>query len=498
MFEVKNLSIRLNDRFLVENLSFVLSEGDKMALIGEEGNGKSTLLKALLNQLSYGEITGKVTFNGKKVGYLEQSLGEEDLKKQVKAFLFPDEESYFDNCHSFYRYLNTFNLNDAILERSFFTLSGGESVKVRLLKLLLDGCEVLLLDEPTNDLDLISLEWLECFINQTSKPILYVSHDETLLSHTANRILNLEQIRKKTRCRHTLFNGNYELYVSKRLREIEVQTEQAKFEKRKMNQQQEKLNRVMQKVEYQQNTISRKNPHGAKVLKKKMHALKAQEKKLEQQERMEIPDVEEKIFFFFDSVFVPKSKSILHIEWSELKVSNNVLARNIHLCVVGPVHLAIVGRNGVGKSTLLKKIYDNLKDRTDIKVGYMPQNYIEAYSNCSVLSFIFPNGNQEDFTKARQYLGNMHLTQEEMMSEFKKISNGTKVKVFLAKFVLNHCNVLILDEPTRNVSPLSNPVIRSMFSKFKGTIISVSHDRNYLQEVVDEIYELTPEGLVKK
>ena len=129
----------------------------------------------------------------------------------------------------------------------------------------------------------------------------------------------------------------------------------------------------------------------------------------------------------------------------------------------------------------------------------MPQNYEEEMSaNFSVLSFIFPKGNQEELTLARKYLGNMHLTQEEMLTDFKKISNGTKVKVFLAKFVLNQCNVLILDEPTRNVSPLSNPVIRKMLSEFKGTIISVSHDRKYLQEVVDEIYELTPEGLVKK
>lgn len=280
MFEVKNLSLRLNDRYLVENLSFVLNQGDKMALIGEEGNGKSTLLKAILSQAPYVEMNGKVNLYGNKIGYLEQSLNEKDALKGIYDFLFENEEAYYEKSHSLYRYLNSFCLNEEILKQTLVNLSGGESVKIRLLKLLLEDCNVLFLDEPTNDLDLNSLAWLENFIKCTSKPVLYVSHDETLLSNTANRILHFEQVRKKTLCRHTLFNGGYTNYVLQRLNGIEVQTEQAKFEKRKFNQQQEKLNKIMQKVDYQQSSISRQDPHGAKVLKKKMHTLKAQEKKI--------------------------------------------------------------------------------------------------------------------------------------------------------------------------------------------------------------------------
>ncbi len=499
MFEVKNLSLRLNDRYLVENLSFVLNQGDKMALIGEEGNGKSTLLKAILSQAPYVEMNGKVNLYGNKIGYLEQSLNEKDALKGIYDFLFENEEAYYEKSHSLYRYLNSFCLNEEILKQTLVNLSGGESVKIRLLKLLLEDCNVLFLDEPTNDLDLNSLAWLENFIKCTSKPVLYVSHDETLLSNTANRILHFEQVRKKTLCRHTLFNGGYTNYVLQRLNGIEVQTEQAKFEKRKFNQQQEKLNKIMQKVDYQQSSISRQDPHGAKVLKKKMHTLKAQEKKLETRKLAEMPDVEESISFCFDTVFIPKSKRIIHIELSKLEVNNKLLVQNINLDIVGPVHLAITGKNGVGKSTLLKLIYESLKNRTDIVLGYMPQKYEEEISPyTSILSFIFPHGNQEEITKARMYLGNMHLTKEEMTGNFDDLSNGTKVKVILIKFVLNQCNVLVLDEPTRNISPLSNPVIRKMLSEFKGTIISVSHDRKFLEEVVDDIYELTPEGLFKK
>ncbi len=117
----------------------------------------------------------------------------------------------------------------------------------------------------------------------------------------------------------------------------------------------------MQKVEYQQNTISRKNPHGAKVLKKKMHTLKVQERKLETWEVTELPDVEESISFCFDSVFIPNTKHILHITLSTLEVNSKVLSQNIDLDVVGSVHLAIIGKNGMGKSTFLKIIYENLK-----------------------------------------------------------------------------------------------------------------------------------------
>lgn len=225
MFEVRNLSIRLNDRYLVENLSFVLSEGDKMALIGEEGNGKSTLLKVFLLQAPYVEVFGKVNCYENKVGYLEQSLNEKDAKKSVYDFLFENDQIYYEKSHSFYRYLKSFHLNEIILEQTLESLSGGESVKVRLLKLLLDDCDVLFLDEPTNDLDLCFLEWIENFIKYTTKPILYVSHDETLLSNTANRILHFEQVRKKTYCRYTLFNGDYATYVAQRLKGIEIQTE---------------------------------------------------------------------------------------------------------------------------------------------------------------------------------------------------------------------------------------------------------------------------------
>ena len=499
MLEVNNVDILVSTRFLVKSLTFSLNKGDKLAIIGEEGNGKSTLLKSLLGICEYASVTGIIQFKNNKVGYLEQSMSLENEKKKVYDFLFLDDLDYYGKINWFYKYLDLFHLDDSILEQMISTLSGGEKVKIGILRLLLEECDILFLDEPTNDLDIESLEWLETFINSTDKPIIYVSHDETLLSNTANMILHLEQIKNKTECRHTLLKIDYDTYVEKRLQTILKTTQVAKSEKREFDKRQEKLRQIMQKVEHQQNTITRADPHGGRLLKKKMHALKSQERKLEERELTELPDVEEEIHFFFEDVSIPKNKVILKLHIPELKVQNKVLSRNIKLEVIGNTHICIIGKNGVGKSTLIKRIVKEIENRDDISVGYMPQNYEDIFENFKyVLDFLVPSGDKEEITKARMYLGNMKFTRDEMTGRISDLSNGTKAKLFLMKLVLGKYNVLILDEPTRNVSPLSNPIIRQVLKDFKGTIISVSHDRKYIEEVIGNLYILTKDGLVEK
>ena len=498
MFEIKNMDIFIYPRYLIKDLSLTLNKGDKLAIIGEEGNGKSTLLKAILGICDYATISGNINFHGNKVGYLEQSISDNDLKKKAFNFLFKNNEDYYNKIQNLYKHLKTLDLKESILEQNMSTLSGGENIKIRLLKILLDGSDIMLLDEPTNDLDIKTLKWLEDFINQTSKPIIYISHDETLLSNTANMILHLEQIKKKRECRCTILKSNYDSYVENRLRSLEHQTQIAKSEKKEYNKKVEKLQQIMQKVEYQQNTISRGNPHGAQLLKKKMHSLKSQEKRLDNTELLDIPDVEESINFAFEDVFIPKSKIILSLDIPVLLVEDKKLSQNIKLDVVGHEHICIIGDNGVGKTTLIREIYSILRARDDIKLGYMPQTYEDILDNNeSVLDFISRDKSKDEITKSRMYLGNMKFTQDEMTGKISDLSNGTKAKLILMKFVLDKCDVLLLDEPTRNVSPLSNPVIRKILKEFKGTIISVSHDRKYIKEVVNKIYSMTKKGLVE-
>lgn len=496
MFEVNKFNIKVNERYLVKDLSLVLNKGDKLAIIGEEGNGKSTLLKSLLGICNYAIIEGSINFKGNTVGYLEQTISKEKLKKYVSEFLFINEFEYYEKVNELYKYLNKINLSDKVLDQTISTLSGGEKIKISILKLLLDNPDILFLDEATNDLDIETLEWLENFINTVDKPIIYVSHDEVLLSNTANMILHLEQIKKKTSTRCTILKTDYSSYIELRLRGIYKQTQLAKKDKRDLKKHQEKLYKVMQKVEYQQNTISRSDPHGAKLLKKKMHSLKSQEKKLENTNLTETPDIEEAINLFFEDIKIPKNKKIISLDIKELKQQNRILSKNINLEIFGNTHSCIIGKNGVGKSTLIKQIYEELKVREDLKVGYMPQNYDDILNSCeNVLKFICPKNDKESVTQARQYLGNIKFTSEEMEGKIEELSKGSIAKLFLAKLILDKCNVLILDEPTRNISPLSNPIIRKALANFQGTIISISHDRKYLKEVVNEIYLLTDEGL---
>ena len=482
MFDIKNVDIMVSTRYLIKNLNLTLNRGDKCAIIGEEGNGKSTLLKSLLGVCDYATVSGSINFNNCKVGYLKQNLRETG-DTFVKSYLFKDEKDYYDKINFFYKLLSELFIDEEILEQRISTLSGGELVKVYLL------------DEPTNDLDIESLEWLEKFINSTDKPVLYVSHDETLLSNTANMILHLEQLKKKMECKHTVIKSRYDEYIDYRLRDLDNQTRIAKNERRELKKREEKLNRVMQSVEYQQNNISRKDPHGAKVLKMKMHSLKAQEAKLEKEILTDVPDPEESIYFKFADVTLPSSKEILNFNIKELSIGEKVLAKNVDILVKGSEHVAIIGKNGVGKTSLMRLIYKELIKRDDIKIGYMPQNYQEIVSLYETPLDFVASTSLEDKNEVRKYLGNMKFTREEMHGKISDLSNGSIAKLFLTKFVHDKCNVLLLDEPTRNVSPLSNPVIREELNNFNGCIISITHDRKFLESVATSVYELTCTGL---
>ncbi len=497
MLEINNITIEIDGRNIIENLSFTLHNGEKLAIIGEEGNGKSTLMKSIMGICPYANIKGSIRYADHHIGYLPQTIGNEYNETKVIDYILENLD-YYDIIGELYDYLNRFNLRDEILEQNISTLSGGEKIKIGILKIILEGADIYFLDEPTNDLDIDSLDWLEDFILNSKCLIMYISHDEELLANTANMILHLEELEKKTQCKHTLFNGDYETYITERASMIENTTMKAKSEKREYERAQERLDRIMRKVEHDQANISRGDPHGARLLKKKMHSLKSQERRLANTELTSIPDVEEAISFFFDEVNIPRGKTILNLDIPELKVGDRVLARNISLNVKGNEHICIIGNNGVGKSTLIKAIYDMIGSRKDLKVGYMPQNYedeLEKYEY--VLDYISEGANEEEIKKARVYMSCMKLTQEEIDGKMSSLSNGTKAKLLLIKNVLDKVEVLILDEPTRNVSPLSNPVFRRVLKEFNGAIISVSHDRKYIKEVIDTVYSLDSEGLKK-
>ena len=175
---------------------------------------------------------------------------------------------------------------------------------------------------------------------------------------------------------------------------------------------------------------------------------------------------------------------------------SRVLARNLELKIRGSEKIAIVGTNGCGKTTLISLIARQLLERSDLRAVYMPQDYEKLLDmDMTPVDFLDPSGDKEQRTRIRTYLGALKYTADEMDHPIRELSGGQKAKVLLLKMSMSDANVLILDEPTRNFSPLSGPVIRRMLREFPGAIISVSHDRKYLSEVCDKIYRLTDAGL---
>lgn len=507
MLELRNVNvtIRKTNRQIIKDFNLVINKGDKIALIGEEGNGKSTLLKFMYDTdliEDYTDFSGQIVSNNLKIGYLEQFISTTHLNDTIQNFIFYCEDDSFFDVGKMSAILSRLKLNPELIycDRLVSTLSGGEKIKLQLAKILYSDPEILLLDEPTNDLDLTTLEWLEKFINDYDNPIMYISHDELLLERTANVIVHFEQLMRKTEFKYTVAKSNYRSYVENRLSAFARQEQVANNERSEYQKKFDKWNQIYQRVDHEQATITRADPHGGKMLKRRMKTVKHQEKLLDKMKDnfTDIPDPEEAINFFFDSkVSIASGKTILNFRIDELKIDDLFLSKNIEIRVVGPEKIVIIGDNGVGKTTLLRQIYENLKDRNDMRVRYMPQNYKEVLDyDLTPIEFLAEDSSKEKVTRARMFLGNMKFTSEEMMNKINELSGGQKAKLLLLKLIIDDANVLILDEPTRNVSPLSNPIIREVLKDFKGTIISISHDRKYIMEVTTKIYSLTKEGLM--
>lgn len=507
MLQVKNVTIvqKKDGRVLVEDLSFVINDSEKVALIGEEGNGKSTLLKWLYDpQLvePYAEVAGHCSTYD-VLGYLPQELPIADREVSVCDYVARCAGTFLSPA-ALAKTAGQLGLSPALLHetRPMGSLSGGERVKVQLCTLLLCACDLLLLDEPSNDLDLDTLEWLERFLRHTDKTVLFVSHDETLLERTADAIIHIEQVRRKTIPRVTAARMPYRQYMDERERKMTHQAQVSRFEHDAFRKKKDRYLSIYQSVEYAQNTVSRADPGTARLLKKKMHTVKALERRLEKEREAltEQPEAEWAILpKFFDGVSVKNGKTVLDFVAKELAVGDRVLARDVRLFLTGPERVAIVGKNGCGKSTLLKRIAEALSNRTDLSVGYLPQNYDDLLDgDRTPVAFLAPNGDKERVTQARLYLGSMKYTTDEMLHPMRELSGGQRAKLLLLKLILDRNNVLLLDEPTRNFSPLSNPAVRQLLRSFGGAIIAVSHDRKFLEEVAEKIYRLDENGLTEQ
>lgn len=354
MLQVKHLTIthKKDLTVLVDGLTFTLSPGDRAALIGEEGNGKSTVLKLLWDPASvsaYAEWTGEIVNQGLRKGYLAQELSPDELALPVWEFC--QAASAFENADpkALDRAARQVGLDGALFwdDRPMSTLSGGERVKLRLALLLLDQPDVLLLDEPSNDLDLPTLEWLETFLLSCKVPVLYISHDKPLLERTANVILHLERLRRRTAPRCTVARTGYAQYVEQRSAGFAHQEQVARKERSEYDAKLEKFRQIRNKVDHQQATITRQDPHGGQLLKKKMHAVQSMGRRFEREKEnmTALPQWEEAILTAFDpdKSALPAGKTVLRLDLPQLTAGERVLARNVRLWVDGPARMASWG-----------------------------------------------------------------------------------------------------------------------------------------------------------
>ena len=510
MLQIRNLTIthRKDLRIILEKFNMALNDGDKAVIIGEEGNGKSTLMKWIYNpELAedYSECEGERVTSGEVLGYLPQELPEADKAKTLYEY-FSEAQFFYDKGP---KELSEMAMKFQVPSDFFYSdqkmgsLSGGEKVKAQLMRLLMDNPTVLLLDEPSNDIDISTLELLERLINDWKHIVLFISHDETLIENTANVIIHIEQIMRKTKSRYTVARDNYRNYIERRAENFERQTQQAQSDRRKKKIRDEKYARIYNSVEHAQTVITRQDPATAKNLKDKMHTVKAMGKRFEKEDEnmTQMPEQEEAIFFKLgdESARMPAGKTVIEYELDELRTPDGEkeLSKDIFLRVRGPEKICIVGTNGVGKTTLLKRMAEELLSRKDIKAQYMPQNYEELLDlELTPVEFLDDTGDRAIRTRIRTYLGSLKYTADEMDHPIRELSGGQKAKVLLLKMSLSDANVLILDEPTRNFSPLSGPVIRKMIASFPGAVISISHDRKYIEEVCTKTYTLTEKGLM--
>ena len=511
MFNAHNITVSYGGETLFDEISFRLAKGDHIGLIGKNGAGKSTLLKlmTLENQPTSGSFTLEKNC---KIGYLPQDLDFENGRSVLEeAYLAFEEikkvEARQDEIHKIieqtqdfesqsymevldelnelnnqfemiggYQYQSQtekillglgFNIND--LNASTDTFSGGWRMRIELAKLLLRDNDILLLDEPTNHLDIESIIWLEQFLKKFKGALVMVSHDRMFLDQITNRTIEILQQRIFD------FKKPYSKYMSLR-KELREQQQAAQKNQEKQIQQTEKL-------------IQRFRAKASK-------ASMAQSliKKLDKIDRIEIdPEENRKIKFEF-SISRQPGKIILEAKDISKSFGDKHVLNNVNIDIERGEKIAFVGQNGQGKSTLAKILVGELESRGkvllghNVQIGYFAQNqssYLDGKK--TILESAEDSATPENRTKVRDLLGAFLFPGDAVDKKVNVLSGGERNRLALCKLLLQPFNVLIMDEPTNHLDIASKNVLKDALNKFKGTMILVSHDRDFVQGLCEKI-----------
>ncbi len=503
---------------VLQDITFNIKENDKIGLVGKNGSGKSTLLKILVNELSKdsGEIYIRKDIS---MSYLSQDISkfnnmkifdyclleykdlietENKLKEYEDSFLrIKDNDiliketqkyndllkEYEDNNGFIYKsevkgILNGlgFDFNDQ--NRLIKELSEGQKIKLSLAKILIKKADVLLLDEPTNHLDISSITWLENFLKNSNQTFIVVSHDRYFLDKVTNKIFELKN--KSI----TMYNGNYSEYIIKR--DIKYKNELQRYNN------QQKL------LKEQINSINDMMKHQTELLSKRA---KSKQKQLQKIDIIEKPSFDSKKLGFKIDSFLPSGHEVLHLI-NISKEYNKLIFKDVNLDIYSDDMIGIIGKNGIGKTTLLKIINNELepsfgevKYGTNVFIGYHSQNHLNLNYNNTLVEEISDAYPKMDITTIRNYLGRFLFVEDDVFKKVSDLSGGEKARLNLLKLMLSKTNVLLLDEPTNHLDLESKEVLEEALLEYSGTIISVSHDRYFLNKLSNKIIELKEDGI---
>ena len=500
MIKINHLTITQNKdlRDLISDLNITIQDGEKVAIIGEEGNGKSTLLRTLMGErLADFTIRGEIKSDLRSLAYIPQQLAEELKKKSLQDYFFLDPtELDFSILYRLAEELH-FDSNRFSSDQELGSLSGGEALKIQLIHELAKPFDILFLDEPSNDLDLETIDWLKSKIQKMRQTVIFISHDEDFLSQTADTIIHLRLVKHRKEAETLVEHLDYDSYSEQRKAHFARQSQQAANDQRAYSKTMEKHRRVKQNVETALRAT--KDSTAGRLLAKKMKTILSQEKRFEKeaQSMIQKPLEEEQIQLFFSDIEpLAASKVLVRLENETLSIGQRILSQGLQLTVRGQDKIGIIGPNGVGKSTLLAKFQQLLSGKREISLCFMPQDYQETLQlDLSPVEFLSQTGHKEEIQKIQSHLASLNFSYPEMHHQIHSLSGGQQGKLLLLNLVLRKPNFLLLDEPTRNFSPTSQPEIRKLFANYSGGLVTVSHDRRFLKEVCTSIYSLTEHGL---
>ncbi|SHG46506.1 ABC-F family ATP-binding cassette domain-containing protein [Flagellimonas flava] len=519
MLNIHNLSVAFGGEYLFEEIAFRLNGGDRVGLIGKNGAGKSTLLKLLSKEMAPDSGT-IATEKDIRIGFLKQDIdfeqGRTVLEESYQAFAEIkalemqldkinqelaertdyESESYnqlmVDLTEVTHRYeiLGGYNYQgdtEKVLiglgfKRKDFdkltdTFSGGWRMRIELAKLLLQNNDVLLLDEPTNHLDIESIIWLEQFLKNYSGAVVIVSHDKMFLDNVTNRTIEISLGRIYD------YNKPYSKFLELR-GEIREQQLNAQKNQEKQIQQTEKL---IEKFR-------------AKATKASM--AQSLIKKLDKIDRIEVDEEDNSVMNVRFPVSVTPGKVIAELENLSKSYGENEVLNGINLLVERSSKTAFVGQNGQGKTTLAKIMVGELdhegmvKIGHNVQIGYFAQNQAEYLDgNKTILDTMIDAANEKNRSKVRDILGSFLFRGDEVDKYVKVLSGGERNRLALAKMLLQPFNVLVMDEPTNHLDIKSKNVLKQALQNFEGTLVLVSHDRDFLQGLTDRVYEFKDGGI---